>query len=63
MQINSDSLIVFSNDVLTICFQDYHREKAILRVVRKEFNSRRSHQGRLREMKKDLQIRNKKTND
>ncbi len=53
---NSDNFFIFKDDNLIKKFQEYHREKAVLRVIRKEFNSSRAHQGRVREMKKDLKI-------
>jgi len=37
-------------------FRDYHMEKANLRIVRKEKNLGRSHQGRVKNQKKDLRI-------
>ena len=37
-------------------FRNYHTEKANLRIVRKEKNMGRAHQGRIRNQKKDLQI-------
>ena len=37
-------------------FRDYHMEKANLRIVRKEKNLGRSHQGRVNNQKKDLRI-------
>ncbi|MFW5822172.1 MAG: hypothetical protein ACOCU7_02180 [Tangfeifania sp.] len=40
-------------------FRDYHMEKANLRIVRKEKNKGRSHQGRVKNQKKDLRIEKK----
>jgi len=37
-------------------FRNYHTEKANLRIVRKEKNMGRAHQGRIRNQKKDLRI-------
>jgi hypothetical protein len=37
-------------------FIDYHMEKANLRIVRKENNNGRAHQGRVKSQKKDLRI-------
>lgn len=37
-------------------FIDYHMEKANLRIVRKEKNNGRAHQGRVKSQKKDLRI-------
>ena len=55
---DNDNFFIFKDNNLIISFQNYHREKAILRIVRKELNSSRAHQGRIREMKKDLRIKN-----
>ncbi len=59
---NTDNFFIFKDDSIIKKFQEYHREKAVLRIVRKEFNSSRAHQGRIREMKKDLKINTKQNN-
>ena len=41
---------------LEVKFREYHIEKANLRIVRKEKNLGRSHQGRVKNQKKDLRI-------
>ena len=45
-----------ANSELKQKFIQYHKEKANLRIVRKENNLSRSHQGRINKQKKDLQI-------
>lgn len=56
---DNDNFFIFKDSIINKKFQDYHREKAVLRIVRKELNSSRAHQGRLRKMKKDLKIKTK----
>ncbi|MBE9466788.1 MAG: DUF3223 domain-containing protein [Bacteroidetes bacterium] len=51
-----DNKIVLSDKLLEKKFRDYHMEKANLRIVRKENNLGRSHQGRIKKQKKDLRI-------
>jgi len=41
---------------LTIMFVEYHSQKANLRIVKKDINMSRSHQGRISRQKKDLTI-------
>lgn len=53
-----NNFCLFNDDELTEKFRQYHKDKAILRIVRKELNSERAHQGRLKEQKKDLKIKN-----
>lgn len=55
---DENNFYLFKDDKLTEDFRNYHKEKAVLRLVRKECNSSRAHQGRIREMKKDLRIKN-----
>ena len=45
------------DDELADKFRDYHRQKAILRIVKKQFNQRRAFQGRIQRQKKDLRIK------
>jgi len=52
------NLYIFKDNELFENFRKYHKEKAVLRIVRKECNSSRAHQGRLKEQKKDLRIKN-----
>jgi len=49
---------IFKDDDLIKKFKEYHKEKALLRIVRKERNSSRAYQGRLKDQKKRL--KNKK---
>ncbi len=51
---NNKSILV--DKELETKFRKYHMEKANLRVVRKEKNLGRSHQGRINNQKKDLRI-------
>ncbi len=51
-----DNLIIFKEDKLLQKFISYHRDKATLRVVRKEQNSSRSAMGRVKPNSKDLTI-------
>lgn len=53
-----ENFYTFKDNELLENFKKYHREKAVLRVVRRERNSSRAHQGRLKEQKKDLKIKN-----
>lgn len=51
-----DGVYKFSDDVIIEKFKNYHKEKANLRIVIKKVNSKRAHQGRLQQQKKDLKI-------
>lgn len=51
--------IILSDKDLENKFRTYHMEKANLRIVRKENNLGRSHQGRITVQKKDLRIEKK----
>ncbi len=53
---DQNNRILFSDKDLEKKFREYHKEKANLRIVRKENNLSRSHQGRIKKQKKDLQI-------
>jgi hypothetical protein len=55
---DENNLYIFKHNDLFESFRKYHKEKATLRIVRKECNSSRAHQGRLKEQKKDLRIKN-----
>lgn len=52
----NENLIVFKDQDLLQSFISYHREKATLRVIRKERNSSRSAMGRVKSGPKDLTI-------
>ncbi len=53
---DKDNKTVLVDKDLESRFRDYHMEKANLRIVRKEQNLGRSHQGRVQKQKKDLRI-------
>ncbi len=55
---DKNNLFLFKDKKLLEKFREYHKEKAVLRIVRKECNSSRAHQGRIKEQKKDLKIKN-----
>lgn len=55
-KIDENNFYCFKDEMLSSRFRVYHKEKAVLRIVRKELNSKRTHQGRVRAMKKDLKI-------
>ncbi len=55
---DENNFYLFKDKELTESFRDYHKGKAVLRIVRKECNSSRAHQGRIKEQKKDLKIKN-----
>jgi len=59
---NENNFYLFEDEQLTEKFRQYHNEKANLRIVRKELNSGRAHQGRIGEQKKDLKIKTKHNN-
>ena len=54
--INENNFIVFKNQDLIFEFINYHKEKANLRVIRKECNLSRTGMGRLKRSTKDLFI-------
>lgn len=54
---NEQNLIIFKDENLTQNFKKYHKEKASLRVVRKECNSSRTGMARIKKTKKDLTIK------
>lgn len=53
---DNNNLILFSDKDLENNFRVYHKRKANLRIVRKEKNLSRTHQGRIKTQKKDLRI-------
>jgi hypothetical protein len=55
---DENNLYLFKDNELSENFRNYHKEKANLRIVRKECNSSRAHQGQIKEQKKDLKIKN-----
>jgi hypothetical protein len=56
---DKDNKLLLADKNLETKFRDYHIEKANLRIVRKEKNLGRSHQGRVKNQKKDLRINKK----
>jgi hypothetical protein len=54
---NEQNHIIFKNECLTLDFKKYHKEKANLRVVRKECNSSRAGMARIKKTTKDLNIK------
>lgn len=54
---NEQNHIVFKDDNLTQEFKNYHKEKANLRIVRKECNSSRTGMARIKKTSKDLIIK------
>jgi hypothetical protein len=54
--ISKENLLLFKDEKLSKSFREYHKEKANLRVVRKECNLSRAYQGRISTQSKDLKI-------
>lgn len=54
---NEKNHIIFKDENLTKDFQKYHKEKASLRIVRKECNSSRTGMARIKKSTKDLTIK------
>lgn len=52
-----DSVYTFKDEKLAEDFRKYHKEKANLRIVKKEKNLHRSYQAKLGQQKKDLKIK------
>ncbi len=55
-KIDENNFSLFKDDELAKRFREYHKVKAVLRIVRKECNLNRAHQGRVKQQKKDLKI-------
>ena len=53
---NDDNLLLFKNEIITEAFINYHKEKANLRIVRKECNLSRTGMARIKRSSKDLTI-------
>ena len=51
-----DGVYEFGDEALSNQFKSYHKEKANLRIVKREINSGRAYQGRIKPQKKDLKI-------
>ena len=54
---DDNNLTLFKDNNLSEKFKTYHKEKANLRVVKKEVNSSRSSMGRIEQNRKDLKIK------
>ena len=54
---NEQNHIVFKDSNLTEQFKKYHKEKATLRIVKKECNSSRTSLARIKRTTKDLTIK------
>lgn len=55
--VNDNNLLLFKNENLLLEFQAYHKEKANLRIVRKERNLSRTGMAKLKRNNKDLSIK------
>jgi len=53
---NDNNFLLFRNEELTEQFRNYHKEKATLRVVKKECNSSRTGMAKIKKNTKDLSI-------
>ncbi len=54
---NESNHLVFKDQELAAKFRQYHKEKATLRIVRKECNLSRTGLARVKQMKADLKIK------
>jgi hypothetical protein len=54
---NDKNHIIFKDENLAKDFQQYHKDKANLRIVRKERNASRASMGRLKKTSKDLTVK------
>ncbi len=55
--VNDNNLLLFKNENLIVEFREYHKEKANLRIVRKECNLSRTGMAKLTRNNKDLSIK------
>jgi hypothetical protein len=55
--VDDNNQILFQDELLTQKFRNYHRDKANLRVVKKECNSSRTAMARVKQSNKDLKIK------
>jgi hypothetical protein len=55
--LNAQNHLIFTDTNLTEQFRKYHKEKAILRIVRKECNLSRTGFARIKKTSKDLTIK------
>lgn len=56
-EINNENILVFKDNELSLKFRNYHKEKAILRIVRKECDLSRTGMARLKRTNNDLTIK------
>ncbi len=56
-EFNEDNMLVFKDKELTELFRNYHKEKANLRIVRKECNLSRTGMARIKRTNNDLTIK------
>lgn len=54
---SEDGIQTFKDEKITSNFKAYHKEKANLRIVKKNNNSRRAYQARIKQQQKDLKIK------
>lgn len=54
--VSEDNRVIFKDKKIEELFRAYHKEKANLRIVRKELNSSRASMGRIKSTRKDLKI-------
>lgn len=54
---NEQNHMIFKDEKITKSFRDYHKEKASLRIIRKECNSGRSGMARVKRNSKDLTVK------
>ena len=59
---NEQNHIIFEDEDLAYNFREYHKEKANLRIVRKECNSSRTGMARVKESTRDLKVKGKVKN-
>ena len=52
-----DGVYKFKDEAICEKFKNYHKEKANLRIVRRNLNSGRAYQGKVKKQKKDLKIK------
>ena len=55
-EINENNMFIFADKTYSKAFKQYHKDKANLRIVRKECNLSRTYQARISRQKKDLTI-------
>lgn len=56
-KVNEENILVFKDEILSEEFRNYHKEKANLRIVRKECNLSRTGMARIKRTNNDLTIK------